>query len=89
MINNVNQRHGVSDDLLRTKLEKSSIDMSSILGSIGSLENVAALTDIFKQTKRTDNLSVNDQSTASKRYVHSVYSIDSVDTMYNVKKLRM
>ena len=54
----------VSDDV-RTKVDKSSIDLSSILGSIGSLENVSALMEAFKNNTLSDN----DQSTTSSRYV--------------------
>ena len=57
----------VSDNV-RTKVDKSSIDLSSILGSIGSLENVSALTEAFKKNTLSDN----DQSTTSSRYVYSL-----------------
>jgi hypothetical protein len=62
-----NEQSSVPEET-RTKVEKSPFDMSSILGSIGSLQNVAALANVFKDNRPTDNPS-NDQSKTSSRYV--------------------
>ncbi|XP_063680891.1 uncharacterized protein LOC134816080 [Bolinopsis microptera] len=72
----------VSDNV-RTKMDKSSIDLSSILGSIGSLENVSALTEAFKK----NNLSNNDQSTTSSREMSKLHAEQKI-VKDDISKLR-